>query len=71
VVLGEIEKASQRISTPRRPRLEQFKWELVQTSSGWLTPLILATEEAEIRRIRVLSQPKQIVRKTLPGKNPT
>jgi hypothetical protein len=37
VVLGEIEKASQRISTPRRPRLEQFKWELVQTSSGCLS----------------------------------
>jgi hypothetical protein len=27
----------------------------------WLTPVILATQEAEIRRIRVRSQPRQIV----------
>jgi hypothetical protein len=29
-----------------------------------LTPLILATQEAEIRRIMVRSQPRQIVRET-------
>jgi hypothetical protein len=27
----------------------------------WFTPVILATQEAEIRRIEVRSQPKQIV----------
>jgi hypothetical protein len=27
----------------------------------WLTPIILATQEAEIRRIEVQSQPRQIV----------
>jgi hypothetical protein len=27
----------------------------------WLTPVILATEEAEIRRIAVRSQPRQVV----------
>jgi hypothetical protein len=27
----------------------------------WLTPIILATQEAEIRRITVQSQPRQIV----------
>jgi hypothetical protein len=30
-----------------------------------LTPVILATQEAEIRRIMVQSQPKQIVLETL------
>jgi hypothetical protein len=28
----------------------------------WLTPVILATQEAEIRRITVRSQPRQIVK---------
>jgi hypothetical protein len=33
-------------------------------------PVILATQEAEIRRIAVQSQPRQIVLKTLSQKNP-
>jgi hypothetical protein len=37
----------------------------------WLAPVILATQEAEIRRIRVRSQPGQIVPKTLSWKHPT
>jgi hypothetical protein len=37
----------------------------------WLTPVILATQEAEIRRIKVRSQPGQIVHKTLFGKIPS
>jgi hypothetical protein len=32
------------------------------------TPIILATQEAEIRRITVLSQPRQIVHETLSQK---
>jgi hypothetical protein len=36
----------------------------------WLTPAILATQEAEIRRIKVQSQPGQIVLETLSRKNP-
>jgi hypothetical protein len=35
----------------------------------WLTPIILATQEAEIRRISVWSQPGQIVHRTLSRKN--
>jgi hypothetical protein len=31
----------------------------------WFTPVILATWEAEIRRIEVQDQPKQIVHETL------
>jgi hypothetical protein len=34
----------------------------------WLTPVILATQEAEIRRVEVRSQPGEIVHKTLSGK---
>jgi hypothetical protein len=37
----------------------------------WCTPVILATQEAEIWRIVVQSQPGQIVCKTLYGKNPS
>jgi hypothetical protein len=36
--------------------------------SWWLTPIILATQEAEIKRIAVQSQPGQIVHKTLTQK---
>jgi hypothetical protein len=35
----------------------------------WFTPVILATQETEIRRITVGSQPRQIVHKTLSQKN--
>jgi hypothetical protein len=34
----------------------------------WLMPVILAIQEAEIRRIMVQSQPGQIVWETLPQK---
>jgi hypothetical protein len=34
-------------------------------------PIILATQEAEIRRIKVRSQPGQIVHESLSGKNPS
>jgi hypothetical protein len=34
----------------------------------WLIPVILAAQEAEVRRIAVQSQPRQIVHKTLSRK---
>jgi hypothetical protein len=34
-------------------------------------PVILDTKEAEVRRITVQSQPRQIVQKTLSRKNPS
>jgi hypothetical protein len=34
-----------------------------------LMPVILAIQDAEIRRIKVRSQPRQIVQETLSGKN--
>jgi hypothetical protein len=37
----------------------------------WLPPIILATQQAEIRRIMVQSQPGQIAHETLPRKNPS
>jgi hypothetical protein len=42
-----------------------------QTKAGrwWLFPVILVTQEAEIRRIMVQSQPGQIVLETLSRKN--
>jgi hypothetical protein len=36
----------------------------------WLTPVILAPQKQEIRRIAVWSQPRQIVRETLSQKTP-
>jgi hypothetical protein len=37
----------------------------------WFTPVILDTQEAEIRRITVQSQPGEIVCETLSQRNPT
>jgi hypothetical protein len=45
--------------------------EVWEAGCWWLTPAILATREAEIRKIMVQSQPRQIVHKTLSQKNRT
>jgi hypothetical protein len=39
--------------------------------SWWLTPIILATQKAEMRRIKVQSQPRQILHEPLCQKYPT
>jgi hypothetical protein len=41
----------------------------IPTGCRWLTPVIPATQKAEIRRIEVQSQPGQIVHETLSEKN--
>jgi hypothetical protein len=48
-----------------------FQQNLIYAERQWLTPVIPATQEAEIRRIAVRSQSRQIACKTLSQKNPT
>jgi hypothetical protein len=43
----------------------------ILTRHQWLTPIILATQEAEIRRITVQSQPGQMVPRDPILKNPS
>jgi hypothetical protein len=56
-----------------RGREGWYQWEGESGGEGhwWLTPIILATQEAEIKRISVQSQLGQIVPKTLSQKNPS
>jgi hypothetical protein len=53
----------------------QFKPAWVKSKTlarhGWFMPVILTTQEVEIRGIAVQSQPREIVHKTLPQKNPS
>jgi hypothetical protein len=42
----------------------------IEARRQWLMPVILTTQEAEIKKIMVPSQPGQIVCKTLSQKNP-
>jgi hypothetical protein len=43
----------------------------IDAGCRWLMPMILATQKAEIRRIAVRSQPRQMVHKTQSQKYPT
>jgi hypothetical protein len=45
------------------------KW--LQARHWWLTPIILATQEAEIKRLLIRSQPGKIVCETLSQQYPT
>jgi hypothetical protein len=53
-------------------KTKQYLAVKITTSAGrrWLTSVILATQEAEIRRIVVRSQPRQIVHETVSQKYP-
>jgi hypothetical protein len=44
---------------------------IVQAGRQWLKPVILATEEAKIRKFAVQNHPGQIVLKTLSRKTPS
>jgi hypothetical protein len=55
------------ISEPDDVRKGKLKREKV-AGPWWLTPIILATPEAEIRRFTVQSQPGQIVHESLSQK---
>jgi hypothetical protein len=41
---------------------------VIEAGCWWLTPVILATQEGEIRRIKIQSQPRETVRETLTQK---
>jgi hypothetical protein len=51
------------------PKIKNMIKKRLFVGHQWLTSLILATQEAEIRRIKIRSQPGQIVHETLSLKN--
>jgi hypothetical protein len=55
------------VQTPIPPKKEKRK----QARCWWLKLVFLATQEAVIRRIVLQSQPRQMIHKTLSGKNPS
>jgi hypothetical protein len=48
----------------KKKKLKKNRQETNRTWCWWLIPVILTTQEAEIRRILVQSQPRKIVGKT-------
>jgi hypothetical protein len=64
------------LKAPGKPRQKDNAWENkasvlkfnTQARNRWLTAVILATQEAEIRRILIQSQPGEIVLETLSRK---
>jgi hypothetical protein len=60
---GEGEGKEEEVGGEKKEEEEAECW--------WLIPIILATQEAKIKRITVQDQPKQIVLETLSQKHPT
>jgi hypothetical protein len=63
--------AKKRIELIKLPLLRSLYWivssnSLKSSHTWWLTPVILATEEAEVRRIAVQGRPRQKFSKTSP-----
>jgi hypothetical protein len=54
-----------------KPIVEQKFKNFFPAGGLWLMPIILATQEAEIRRIAVRSQPRQIVPQDPISENPS
>jgi hypothetical protein len=65
------EKIRQLYSFCSTKGLRPSVWSKETARCWWLTPVILATQEAEIRRIAVWSQPRQIVCENLSWKYPS
>jgi hypothetical protein len=55
----------------KNPGKQSYSHKPQEARCGWLTPIILATEETELRRTTVQSQPGQSVQETLSRKNPS
>jgi hypothetical protein len=49
-----------------QPTMEKYNIKKKMAGCQWLTPVIQASQETEIRRISVGSQPEKIVPETLP-----
>jgi hypothetical protein len=60
---------AQAVGLKFKPQYRKKKKKKAMAGCRWLVPVILATWEAEIRRIAAEGQPRQILHKTLISKN--
>jgi hypothetical protein len=69
-VITAMQEADEEAAVWGRPRqkFETSSQKSTKSGSRWLTPVIPATQEAEIRRFTIQSQPRQIVCESLAQK---